>query len=123
MLKECNMATFFREGGFAMFFLVAFGVATLVASTLYAWRVTRVALRVTLGLGTATWFTTLMGVCVDLAAVGHGALDYQARHHEPLVGVLLGGLAESLAPGVLGFSFLALAALIATLGLYREPES
>jgi len=118
------MSEFFREGGFAMFFLVAFGLATLAAATLYAWRVTRVALRVTVGLGTATGFTTLMGICVDLAAVGHGALAYQERHHEPsLAGVVLQGLAEALAPGVLGFSFLSLAALVVTLGLYRDPGS
>lgn len=116
------MSEFFTEGGFAMFFLVAFGVATLVAAAIYAWRVTRVALRVTVGLGVATGFTTLMGICVDLAAVGHGALAYQERHHEAsLAGVVLQGVAESLAPGVLGFSFLAVAAVIVTLGLYREP--
>jgi hypothetical protein len=34
---------------------------------------------------------------------------------------VLQGIAESLAPGVLGFTFVALAALITTLGLYREP--
>jgi len=117
------MSEFFTEGGFAMFFLLTFGVATLVASTLYAWRVTRVALRVTLGLGTATAFTTLAGIAVDLAAVGHGAVEYMARHHDPsLGGVVLQGLAESLAPGVLGFTFLSLAALITTLGLYRAPS-
>jgi len=118
------MLQFFTEGGFAMFFLLAFGVATLVAATLYAWRVTRVAFRVTLGLGVATGFTTLMGICVDLAAVGHGVPTYLQRHPETsLAEVVLQGLAESLAPGVMGFTFLALAALLTTLGLYREPST
>jgi hypothetical protein len=117
------MAEFFTEGGFAMFFLLAFGAALLVAATLYAWRVTRLALRVTLGLGAATGFATLTGVAVDLAAVGHGAVAYLGRHPgESLASVVLQGVGESLAPAVLGFTLLSLAALITTLGLYRDPN-
>lgn len=118
------MQRFFEEGGFAMFFLLAFGVATLAAATAYAWRLTRVTFRVTVALALATTSTTLSGICVDLAAVGHGAPAYVAHHPGvSLVEALLQGLAESLAPGVLGFTFVALAALIATLGLYREPNA
>lgn len=117
------MMQFFLEGGFAMFFLVAFGFASMIAAARYAYYATGVTFRVVLGLSSATLFTTLMGLCVNLAAVGHGALTYQAKHpEESTLSVLLQGLAESLAPGVLGFSFLALTALIATFGLYREPK-
>lgn len=116
------MLEFLAEGGFAMLFLLAFGLASLAAATWYARRVTRVAFRVTVGLATATTFTTLMGICVDFAAMGHGAMSYLAKHpEESLPSVLLQGLAEALAPGVLGFSLLALTALISTVGLYREP--
>ncbi len=115
---------FFEEGGFAMFFLVAFGVATLAAASVYASRLRRVALRITLALALATTFTTLTGICVDLAAVGHGAPAFVAHHPGvSLTEAVLQGIAESLAPGVLGFTFVALAALITTLGLYREPSS
>ncbi|HTQ05237.1 MAG TPA: hypothetical protein VMI54_15340 [Polyangiaceae bacterium] len=117
------MQQFFEEGGFAMFFLLAFGIATLAAAAVYAKRLTRVTLRITVALGLATTFTTLTGICVDLAAVGHGASAYVARHPDvSLAEALLQGLAESLAPGVLGFTFVALAALVTTLGLYREPN-
>ncbi len=117
------MQKFFEEGGFAMFFLLAFGVATLCAATSYARRVTRLTLRITLALGLATTFTTLTGICVDLAAVGHGASAFVARHPgTSLAEAVLQGISESLAPGVLGFTFVALAALITTLGLYREPN-
>lgn len=116
------MQRFFEEGGFAMFFLLAFGVATLAAATSYARRTTRVTLRITIALGLATTFTTLSGICVDLATVGHQVSGYVARHPGvSLADAVLQGLAESLAPGVLGFTFVALAALITTLGLYREP--
>jgi hypothetical protein len=81
-----------------------------------------VTLRITLALGLTTTFATLSGICVDLAAVGHGAPAYVARHAGvSLTEAVLQGIAESLAPGVLGFTFVALAALITTLGLYREP--
>lgn len=115
---------FFTEGGFAMFFLLAFGVATLVAASLYALRVTRALFRMTLGLAAATASATLGGICVDLATVGHQVPDYVQKHPGiTLAEAVLQGLAESLAPGVLGFTFLALAALIVTLGLYREPAA
>jgi hypothetical protein len=116
------MVQFFLEGGFAMFFLLAFGVGSLASAVWYARSATRVAFRVTMGLAAATACTTLMGLCVDFAAVGHGAFAYQAKHpNESMTSILLQGLAEALAPGVLGFSLLALTALITTLGLYREP--
>lgn len=116
------MQQLFVEGGFAMFFLVAFGFAGLGAASLYAWRLTRVTLRITLALGITTTFTTLGGICVDLATVGHQVPAYVARHPGvSLTEAVLQGVAESLAPGVLGFAFVALAALITTLGLYREP--
>jgi hypothetical protein len=122
-LRRFIMLEFLAEGGFAMLFLLAFGLASLAAAIWYARRVTRVAFRVTLGLAAATTFTTLMGICVDFAAVGHGAMSYLAKHpEESLPSVLLQGLAEALAPGVLGFSLLALTALVTTVGLYREPS-
>jgi hypothetical protein len=115
---------FFAEGGFAMFFLLAFGVATLIAASLYAMRVTRAAFRMTLGLAVATGGATLAGICVDLATVGHQVPEYVQKHPGvSLAEAVLQGLAESLAPGVLGFTFLSLAALIVTLGFYREPTA
>src|SRR3954462_10746353 len=107
-----------------MFFLRAFGVATLITASIYAARVTRVAFRMTLGLGGATAAATFGGICVDLATVGHQVPEYVQKHPEvSLAEAVLQGLAESLAPGVLGFTFLSLAALIVTLGFYREPTA
>ena len=107
-----------------MFFLLAFGIAMLGTATAYATRVTRVMLRLTLALAVATLSTTLGGVCVDLATVGHFAPVYAQHHPEsPLEQAVLQGIAESLAPGVLGFAFIAVAALIVAVGLYREPAT
>lgn len=117
------MRNFFAEGGFAMFFVAAFGLATLGAAGWFARSLRPVSLRVTLGLGVTTLFSTCTGIVVDFAAVGHGATRYLAAHsEETLHSVLLQGLAEALAPGVLGFTLLSLAALLVTLGLYRDPR-
>jgi hypothetical protein len=115
---------FFAEGGFAMFFLMAFGIATLGAATVYAWRVTRVSLKLTFGLALATGFATLAGIFVDLATVGHQASDYVSRHPGvTLADAVLQGIGESLAPGILGCTFLSVAALVLTVGFYREPNT
>jgi hypothetical protein len=69
----------------------------------------------------ATSFTTVTAICADLAAVGHHAPTFLARHPEmTLASVLLQGMAESLSPAIVGCTVLALAALFIGLGCYRE---
>jgi hypothetical protein len=115
------MGALFVEGGFAMWFLSAFGLATMAFATRFAWAPVRRTLRTTGGLATATVFSSLAGVCVDLATVGHHAPSYRIGHPEAsLVEVVLQGAAESLSPAILGFAMLSLAALIVALGFQRE---
>jgi len=109
------------EGGFPMFFLLAFGIAALVSAGRYARLPGRRRLKVTLALALATGFTTLTATCADLSAVGHHASSYLKAHPETtLHEVLLQGLAESMSPGILGFTLLSLVALLASLGIQRE---
>lgn len=116
------MLTFFQEGGFPMFFLLAFGLSALVLATRYALVPGRARLRLTVGLSLATGFTTLTGAATAFSAVGHQAPAYVARHPgTTLPEVVLLGLGESMAPVILGFTMLSLVALIASVGLYREP--
>jgi hypothetical protein len=118
------MITLFREGGFPMWFLLAFGVGMLVFAVRYAMAPTGWALRVTCGLGAATLFTAVTGTCAALAAVGHHAPAYLRAHPGmTLADVVLEGIAESMSPGILGFTMLSLAAMIATLGFYREGKA
>ena len=115
------MLTLFTEGGFPMWFLLAFGLATLVSSARFARAPARRILRTTFALAGATALTTLTGICADLAAVGHEAPAYLVAHPgSTMVEVLLQGVAESMSPGILGFTMLSLAALIAALGFQRE---
>ncbi len=94
------MLTLFREGGFPMWFLLAFGGLLLIAGARYAMRPDPLLLRLALALGAATLFTMVTAISADLATVGHQAPQYLARHPEmTLASVLLQGLAESLSPG------------------------
>jgi len=114
--------TLFIEGGFPMWFLLAFGLATLAFATGFAWSPVRRTLRTTFGLAAATGFTSVTGICTDLATVGHQAPSYLKAHPtETLVDVRLQGAAESMSPGIMGFTILSLAALIVALGFQREP--
>ena len=118
------MKTLFEEGGTPMWFLLAFGLGMLALAVRYAWAPTTRAFRATLGLGSATLFTAVTGICADLAAVGHHAPAYLKAHPDmTLAEVLLQGAAESMSPGILGFTMLSLAAMIVTLGFYREGKA
>lgn len=110
------MLVFFQEGGFPMFFLLAFGLAALVLAGLYARAPSRARLRQAIALSFATGFTAITGTAHAIATVGRHAPAFQARPE-----VLLQGLAESMAPLILGFTLLSLVALIVTVGFHREP--
>jgi hypothetical protein len=99
-----------------MFFLLAFGLAALVVAVLYARVPGKARLRQTVALSCATGFTAITGTATDIATVGHHAPAFHAQPE-----VLLQGLAESMAPLILGGTLLSLVALVVTVGLYREP--
>jgi hypothetical protein len=118
------MKTLFMEGGAPMWFLLAFGIGMLILAVRYAIAPTEWALRATFGLGAATLFTSVTGICTDLAAVGHHAPAFLNAHPGiSMVQVLLQGFAESMSPGILGFTMLSLGAMIVTLGFYRAGKA
>src|ERR1043165_7771167 len=114
------MITLFVEGGFPMWFLLAFGLAALATAARFAWAPARRTLRCALALSAATTCTAITGVAKDLATVGHQAPHFLTRHPEENVQVLLQGFAESMAPAILGFTMLSLVALLVAVGFYRE---
>ena len=114
------MLTLFREGGFPMWFLLAFGALALVFAARYALRPEPNRLRLTAALSLATLLTVFTTICADLAMVGHHAPEYLAQHPEQsLASVLLQGFAEAMSPAILGFTMLTLVALFVALGYYR----
>ena len=118
------MATLLLEGGFPVFFLLAFGLAAMGFAIRFAiapsWRV----LKTTLALSAATGLTSINGIFTALSAVGHHAPEYLKRHPEStLAEVVLLGVGESMSPGILGFTILSLIALILALGVHRQNPS
>lgn len=116
-----RMMTLFQEGGFPMWFLLAFGTLLLISGARFAMRPDPARLRLALALSAATLFTMLTAVSADLATVGHQVPNYVARHPETtLATAVLQGFAESLSPAILGSTVLTLAALFIALGFHRE---
>lgn len=122
--RSLGMLTLFEEGGFPMWFLLAFSVLTLLSSARFATQPHVARLRLAVALGVATLFTTLTAICADLAQVGHELPNYLNRHHElSLSSAILQGIAESMSPAIVGFTVLSLSALVLALGLHREAST
>jgi hypothetical protein len=112
------MLTLIRWGGVPMWFILLFGLLCLGGSALHALRPKARRLAFVRGMGLATLFSTLTGICADLAKVfvhiperfGEQALPWP---------ILFQGMAESLSPGIIGFTLLSLSALLSAVGAAR----
>lgn len=111
------MVEFMRSGGMGMWFILAFGLSTLVTAVLFCQRPTDARLGLIRGLSTATVFSTLCGLAAGSAKTLHYVAD--PRLADDRAGWLMQGLAETLSNGILGFSLLALAWLVTAFGLRR----
>jgi hypothetical protein len=105
-----------------MWFLLLFGAGGLVAAGMFAYKPKRERLPLLLSLTALIVFEAIMGVFVDLAAVGHHVSDSFEKFQPSLVQSLLQGFAEAMAPGVLGFGLVATMLLLTVLGFYREAR-
>lgn len=115
------MLTLIQEGGFPIWFVLAFGGVLLLCSGRYAVAPSAQRLRLAGALGLTTFLATITAVCADLATVGHQGPVYLARHPDMQVyAMVLQGGAESLSPSIVGFSMLTLSALLVALGCHRE---
>jgi hypothetical protein len=120
------MMTLMRNGGFPMWFIVAFGLVALGGAIRYAFRPDDARLGFVKYMAGATLFSTLTGFLADLAAVfaffagrrGEPALDVVKETQWPVQ--LMAGLAESTSPGIIGFTLLSLTALLCAVGQSRQ---
>jgi hypothetical protein len=112
------MLLFFREGGFSMYFVVGFGLTALVAAVLFAVRPAQRKLPFLRGMSRATLYAILSGLCANLAAVGHHVPERFAQDPQWYFALIL-GVGESMAPGILGFTLLALTGLVGAVGARR----
>jgi hypothetical protein len=121
------MWTLIRNGGvIPMLFILVFGLLGLAASFYFAVRAERRLLGFIKSIMQAVLFATLAATAADL-----GATLYAASHvwEQPGDGqalqaahMIVQGFAESTSPGILGFSFLAVTAMLAAVGRRRLDE-
>jgi hypothetical protein len=122
------MWTLIEWGGFPIWFVLAFGFLALFGAGLYARTPNRRRLGLVIGMSIATLFSIFNGIVADLATVGHSinvGWDEYIKEGGPSViaRVASQGIAESLTPGIIGFTLLSLTWLVASLGLRRTPEA
>jgi hypothetical protein len=117
------MLSLLREGGGPMLFVVIFGALTFGAAGAFAWRGDRRRLGFITWMGVATALSVAGGIASDFAAVGHHGLERCAQHHIEATACLLMGFAESMAPGIVGFTLLSLAAMLTAVGMSRSVRA
>ena len=114
------MLTLIRNGGFPMFFILAFGTIGLATSAWYAYRPNARSYAFILWMGLTTLWTTLMGLaacvgatCYHIALAAELSVPLWQAH-------LIEGLAESMSPPIMGFAFLAMTSLLTAVGRVRD---
>jgi hypothetical protein len=116
------MMDLIREGGYPMWFVLAFGLLSLGGAARFARSADRRHLGFVIGMSVATLFSVLNGFVADLAAVGHSVNhNYEefAKVEGGIARIINQGFAESMSPGIMGFTLLSLTWLIAAVGLAR----
>jgi hypothetical protein len=113
-----------KAGGFPSLFIVLFGLTALIASALFLRKPERRRLDFIGFMSKAALFSVGVGICSDLAAVFITVTKTPAWANSPKLHlIVMKGLGESMAPGILGFTLLSLTAFITALGVRRMPES
>ncbi len=125
------MWTLIKNGGIIpMSFILLFGAAALFAAFYFAVRAERRTLGFVKSMAQATLFTTLAATSADLGATLYHASEVMQAgepylfHGErvPPQLMIVQGFAESTSPGILGFSFLGLTAMLTAVGRRRMDE-
>ena len=112
------MLEFFRNGGFSMFPVLFFGLATLAAAIAYAMRADEKTRHFIDPMYKVVVFSSATGLLTNLGAVFH----YLATKNVPaneLSTTLAQGLNESLGPAIMGSAFIAVSFLFVAIGLRR----
>jgi hypothetical protein len=107
----------FLSGGWIMWFLALSGALTLAACARFARRPDRAQVAGIAALRSALSWGVVTGVAADLAAVGTKIPENPRWAHSPDLPLLvLHGIAESLAPAILGGALLSVSALLLAAG-------
>jgi len=118
------MIELWLEGGFSMFFVLALGIAALVASAMFARRPDPRKVESVRALAASLLFASLMGLATNLSAVFHKVPARPEWAHSPDLNlIVMSGLGESLAPFILGFACLTIHWLLVAYGFRRLARS
>jgi hypothetical protein len=111
---------FMLEGGPSMWFVLLFASFTLAAAIGFARQPQARRADAVRSFSWATAFSTTSGVCLNLATVGSKVPAHlQAADRPKLPLIVMEGIAESLAPAILGFMLLSLAWTLMAVGHRR----
>ena len=113
------MVELMKAGGWSMWIVLLFGLGTMVAAGVFVFRRDLRKLALVRALTLATVFAIATGLCANVAAVMTHAAD---RTDFAVSVVVMQGLAESLAPGVLGFTLLSISWLLVAVGTRRAQD-
>jgi hypothetical protein len=111
---------FMLGGGLSIWFVLLFASFTLAAAIGFARRPEARRADAVRSFSGATAFSIASGVCLNLAAVGSkvpAMLEWENSPKLPLI--VMEGIAESLAPAILGFMLLSLAWTVMAVGYRR----
>lgn len=114
------MMTLIREGGFPMWFILVFGLVALGHAAWFAARPDPRRLAFVKGMALTTLLATVVALAADLAAVFHTVPERFADDPKWHF-AMLQGFAESMAPIIVGGTFLVLVSLLCTVGARRMP--
>lgn len=115
-----EMIEFFQAGGYSMFMVLLFGVLALVAAAAFVRKPEERHVGMIRALSVATVFSVVAGFCANLAAVMSQVPQHPEWAHSPDVNlIVMTGIGESLAPGIMGFTMLALVWLVTAAGVRR----
>jgi hypothetical protein len=106
---------FFLAGGFPMVFVIVFGLVALASAVRFALAPAPGRVGPIVAYGIAVLLVSTAGALVDAGVV----LRVVAQAEDSQVPILLVGLSESLSPPILGFSLVAVVALVTAVGLRR----
>ncbi|HUS66383.1 MAG TPA: hypothetical protein VMZ28_17645 [Kofleriaceae bacterium] len=112
------MVEFMKSGGWSMWFVLLLALGALVAAGLFVARADLRKLALVRALTWATLLSIASGLCANFAAVMH----YAASDPPDLHQIIMQGLAEAVAPGVLGFTMLSISWLLVAVGTRRVQD-
>jgi hypothetical protein len=117
------MLWIFKAGGFSSLFIALFGMISLIAAAINLRHPTRQRIDFIGLMSKATLYSVGVGICSCLAAVFVTVPKNEAWARSPNFHlIVMEGLGESMAPGILGFTLLSLTAFLTALSLPRIPS-